>query len=73
MTGKDHKRLGGILFLAAGLIFFGTAAAMHQAAFYGVGVAFVVTGIVILRRHFRIAVGVPCRGLRRTPPANPLD
>jgi hypothetical protein len=49
MTGQKRKHLGGILFLAGGLIFFGTAAAIHQAAFYGVGMAFFVTSIAILR------------------------
>ena len=48
MDRRSGKKLGGILFLVAGGIFFGTAAAMHQAAFYGVGAAFIGVAVAFL-------------------------
>ena len=41
----DPKKTGGFLFLAAGGVFLGTAAAIHQPSFYGVGAAFIGLGV----------------------------
>jgi hypothetical protein len=47
---NKRKRAGGILFLVAGAVFFGAAAAMHQASFYGVGAAFIGVGVAFLAK-----------------------
>lgn len=48
MDRKHRMKLSGILFLAAGGIFFATAAAAHQVAFHGVGAAFVGVAVALL-------------------------
>ena len=50
MTIQKRKRLGGILFLAAGIVFEGAAAATHLAGYYFVGAAFIAVGGLILFR-----------------------
>lgn len=48
MNHSERKRRGGILFLAAGGVFFATATAMHQVSFYGVGAAFMAIGVAFI-------------------------
>ena len=48
MDRNQRKRAGGILFLAAGGVFFATAAATHLVPFYGVGAAFIGIAVAFL-------------------------
>ena len=45
-----NPRVGGILFIAAGIASFGAAILEEQRTFYGVGVAFIAIGIALLVR-----------------------
>ncbi|QDI03251.1 MULTISPECIES: hypothetical protein [Xanthomonas translucens group] len=50
MAASIHTSLGGIVFVAAGLMFFAAAAIGRQLAFAGCGAMFVAIGVAWLLR-----------------------
>ena len=53
MDVDRRKRAAGILFMAAGGIFFATAAAAHQPSYYGVGAALIGVSAAFLAQAKR--------------------
>ena len=53
MDVNRRKRAAGILFMAAGGIFFATAAAAHQPSYYGVGAALIGVSAAFLAQAKR--------------------